>query len=211
MSEVIRILLADDHPTLRVGLRVLLDQAPDVEVVGEAEDGEEALALIEALAPDVAVLDCQLPGMSGPQVAAEMQRRGLPTKVLALSSYSDDHYVRGMLEAGAVGYLLKSEAPEVIVAAVRAAVEGESYFSPPVVEKVAAWARGERPGGLTEREQEVLRLVAEGLGNKEIAQKLIISPLTVRKHASNVYQKLGVSGRREAVAEAEALDILRTR
>ena len=83
-------------------------------------------------------------GMSGPQVAAEIKRRGLPTRVLALSSYSDDHYVRGMLEAGAVGYLLKSEAPEVIVAAVRAAVEGESYFSPPVVEKVAAWARGER-------------------------------------------------------------------
>ena len=208
MSEVIRILLADDHPTLRVGLRVLLDQAPDVEVVGEAEDGEEALALIEALAPDVAVLDCQLPGMSGPQVAAEMQRRGLSTKVLALSSYSDDHYVRGMLEAGAVGYLLKSEAPEVIVAAVRAAVEGESYFSPPVVEKVAAWARGERPGGLTERELEVLRLVAEGLSNKEIAQGLQMTRRTVEFHVSNILKKLGVTSRVEAAMWAREQGVI---
>ncbi|MBC7248736.1 MAG: response regulator transcription factor, partial [Anaerolineae bacterium] len=96
MSEIIRVLLADDHPTLRVGLRVLLNQAPDVEVVGEAEDGAEALALIEALVPDVAVLDCQLPGMSGPQVAVEIKRRGLPAKVLALSAYDEDRYLWGM-------------------------------------------------------------------------------------------------------------------
>ncbi|MCD6552860.1 MAG: response regulator transcription factor [Anaerolineae bacterium] len=203
MSEVIRILLADDHPTLRVGLRVLLDQAPDVEVVGEAEDGEEALALIEALAPDVAVLDCQLPGMSGPQVAAEMQRRGLPTKVLALSSYSDDHYVRGMLEAGAVGYLLKSEAPEVIVAAVRSAVEGGSYCSPPVASKIAAWARGDLPAGLTRREIEVLRLVAEGLSNKEIAHRLKVTERTAEFHVGNILRKLGVASRVEAAMWAK--------
>ncbi len=129
MSRTIRVLLADDHPTLRLGLRVLLDQAPNVEVMGEAEDGEEALAQIEALQPNVVVLDCQLPRMSGPEVAAEIKQRGLHTKVLALSAYSDDRYVRGMLEAGAVGYLLKSEAPEVIVAAVRAAAREEGYFS----------------------------------------------------------------------------------
>ena len=151
----------------------------------------------------MAVLDCQLPGMSGPQVAAEMQRRGLPTKVLALSSYSDDHYVRGMLEAGAVGYLLKSEAPEVIVAAVRAAVEGESYFSPPVVEKVAAWTRGERPGGLTERELEVLRLVVEGLDNREIAQKLQVTKRTAEFHVGNILKKLGVTSRVEAAMWAK--------
>ncbi|MGQ9718066.1 MAG: response regulator, partial [Anaerolineae bacterium] len=121
MSKAIRVLLADDHPILRLGLRVLLDQAPDVEVVGEAENGEEALTLIEALVPDVAVLDCQLPGLEGTRVALEIQRRGLPVRVLALSAYDDERYVRGMLEAGAAGYLLKDEAPEMIVVAVRAA------------------------------------------------------------------------------------------
>ena len=214
MRKAIRVLLADDHPTLRVGLRVLLDQASDVEVVGEAEDGEEALALIEALAPDVVVLDCQLPGMSGPQVAAEMQRQGLPTKVLALSSYSDDRYVWGMLEAGAVGYLLKSEAPEVIVEAVRAAGRGVAPlrpFSPPVAEKacpewnrrVAAWARGELPAGLTRREIEVLRLVAEGLSNKEIAQKLQVTKRTAEFHVSNILKKVGVASRVEAAMWAK--------
>jgi len=196
MSEIIRVLLADDHPTLRVGLRVLLDQAPDVEVVGEAEDGAEALALIEATQPDVAVLDCRLPGMSGPQVAVEIKRRGLPTKVLALSSYSDDYYVRGMLEAGAVGYLLKSETPEVIVAAVRVAGSGVAPlrpFSPPVAAKIDAWARGELPAGLTRREIEVLRLVAEGLSNREIAQALSVTVWTVSFHISNILKKLGVA------------------
>jgi len=203
MSKTIRVLLADDHPTLRLGLRVLLDQAPDVEVVGEAEDGEEALALIEALAPDVAVLDCQLPGMEGAEVAAEVRRRGLPTQVLALSAYDDDRYVQEMLEAGAVGYLLKEEAPETIVAAVRAAARGERYFSPPVMAKVVAWVRGERPGGLTEREVEVLKLVAEGLSNKEIAHKLRVKKRTVEFHVGNILRKLGVASRVEAAVWAK--------
>jgi DNA-binding NarL/FixJ family response regulator len=198
MSKTIRVLLADDHPTLRLGLRVLLDQALDVEVVGEAEDGEEALALIESLVPDVAVLDCQLPEMEGTEVAQEIRRRGLPVRVLALSAYDDEHYVRGMLEAGAAGYLLKDEAPEVIVAAVRTAARGEGYFSPPVAAKVAAWARGERPAGLTEREVEVLRLVAEGLSNKEIARILSITVRTVDFHISNILKKLDVTSRVEA-------------
>ncbi len=100
-------LLADDHLTLWLGLRVLLDQAPDVEVVGEAEDGEEALAVIEALMPDVAVLDCRLPGMEGTRIALEIQRRGLPVRVLALSAYDDNRYLQKMWAAGALGYLLK--------------------------------------------------------------------------------------------------------
>jgi DNA-binding NarL/FixJ family response regulator len=203
MSKTTRVLLADDHPTLRLGLRVLLDQAPDVEVVGEAENGEEALALIESLMPDVAVLDCQLPGMEGTQVALEIQQRGLLVRVLALSSYDDDRYVRGMLEAGAVGYLLKEEAPETIVAAVRAAAQGEGYFSPPVAAKVAAWVRGERPGGLTEREVEVLQLVEEGLSNKEIAQTLSITVRTVDFHVSNILKKLEVTSRVEAAVWAK--------
>jgi len=208
MGEVIRVLLADDHPALRMGIRVLLDQAPDVEVVGEAESGEEALALIEALAPDVAVLDCQLPGMGGVEVAQEMARRGLAVRVLALSAYDYEQYVQGMLAAGAVGYLLKEEAPGVILAAVRGAARGEGYFSPKVVVKVTAWARRERPGGLTEREMEVLRLAAQGLSNKEIAQTLSISARTADFHVSNILKKLGAASRVEAAVWAKERGIV---
>jgi len=161
------LLLADDHPTLWLGPQVLLERAPDVEVVGEAEDGEEALALIEALVPDVAVLECKLPVLEGTEVAQEIRRRDLPVQVLALSAY------------------------------------GEGYFSPPVAAKVAAWTRGERPGGLTEREVEVLRLVAKGLSNKEIAQTLSITVRTVDFHISNILKKLEVTSRVEAAVWAK--------
>ena len=143
LAEPIRVLLADDHPALRVGLRVLLDRAPDIEVVGETGDGPETLAQIEALQPDVVVLDCELPGMPGAEVARQVRQRGLQTHVLALSAYSDDRYVQGMLEAGAVGYVLKEEAPETIAEAVRAAQRGQATFSPPVAARAAAWARGD--------------------------------------------------------------------
>ncbi len=136
-------------------------------------------------------------------MAQEIRRRGLPVRVLALSAYDDERYVRGMLEAGAVGYLLKDEAPETIVAAVRAAARGEGYFSPPVAAKVAAWVRGERPGGLTEREVEVLKLVAKGLSNKEIAHKLKVKKRTVEFHVGNILRKLGVASRVEAAVWAK--------
>lgn len=202
-TEVIRVLLADDHPTVRVGLRVLLEQAPDIDVVGEAEDGREALALIDDLAPDVAVVDCELPDIEGPQVAQEIRQREFPVRVLALSAYDDERYVRGMLEAGAVGYLLKEEAPETIVAAVRAAVRGEGYFSPGVASKVDAWARSEPPGGLTQREVDVLRLVAEGYTNARIAQALNIAERTVAFHVSNILKKLNAASRIDAAMWAK--------
>ncbi|RLC98281.1 MAG: DNA-binding response regulator [Chloroflexi bacterium] len=203
-----RVLLADDHPALRLGLRVLLERAPDVELVGEAEDGEEALALIEKLQPDVVVLDCELPEMEGVEVAQEIRRRDLPVRVLALSSYDDERYVRGMLDAGAVGYLLKDEAPQAIVAAVRAAARGEGYFSPAVAAKVTAWSRGERPGGLTEREVEVLTLVAEGLPNKQIASQLQVAERTVNFHVSNILHKLGAASRVEATVWAKEQGVI---
>ena len=196
----IRVLLADDHPALRVGLRVLLEQASDVEVVGDAGDGREALDRIEELRPDVAVLDCQLPEIQGTEVAAEIRRRGLATRVLALSAYRDERYVRGMMKAGAVGYLLKDEAPRVIVAAVQAAARGESWFSPEVAARVAAWQRGERSEqpDLTEREMEVLQLVAKGKSNKEIAYALNVTERTIEFHVGNILSKLGVASRVEA-------------
>ncbi len=204
----ITVLLADDHPTLRLGLRVLLDREPDIAVVAEAENGEEALAKVLAHRPDVAVLDCQLPGLAGPEVAREIRQRGLPTRVLALSAYRYEHYIRGMLEAGAVGYLLKEEAPEAIVEAVRAAVQGRGYFSPGVADLVQAILEGKGPAPLTEREQEVLRLMAEGLSNKEIAARLGCSERTVAFHVGNILQKLGAVSRTEAVVKAKERGML---
>lgn len=203
-ASPIRILLADDHPALRVGLRVLLEQG-GVEVVGEAGDGLTALAQIVDLQPDVAVLDCRLLGMAGADVAAEVRRRGLPVRVLALSAYSDEPHVRAMVDAGAAGYLLKDEAPGVIVAAVRAVAQGGGWFSPSVATQVAAWARGESagPGGLTAREWEVLRLVAAGKANKAVALALGVAERTVEFHVSNILAKLGVASRVEAAVWAK--------
>lgn len=203
MTETIHVLLADDHPALRIGLRVLLERAPDVKLVGEAESGEETLTLIETLQPDVVILDCELPGLKGAEVAQKIQQRNLPVRVLALSAYDNERYVRGMLDAGAVGYLLKDEAPKTIVAAVRATARGEGHFSPAVATKVAAWAREERPGGLTERELEVLQLVAEGLSNKEIAHRLKVKKRTVEFHLGNILKKLEVASRVEAAVWAK--------
>lgn len=202
MGEVIRVLLADDHPALRMGLRVLLDQAPDIEVVAETGNGEETLRQIEALQPDVVMLDCQLPGMDGVEVAQEIVRRGLPVRVLALSAYDSEEYIGGMLAARAVGYLLKEEAPGVIVAAVREAAVGESYFSPKVAAKVAARAWGTQTGGLTQREAAVLRLVVQGETNMSIARELGISEKTIEKHLNAVFRKLGFASRVEAAVWA---------
>jgi len=208
VTKAIRVLLADDHPTLRLGLRLVLDQAPDIEVVGEAATGDEALALIEASTPAVAVIDCLLPGMSGMEVAAGLRERDLPVRVLALSAYADEAYVRGMLVAGALGYLLKEEAPGVIVAAVRGAMHGETHFSPSVAAQIAAWARGELPGGLTERELEVLQWAAGGLSNKEIAHELDIKERTVEFHVGHILEKLGMRSRVEAALWAKEQGIV---
>ena len=182
-------------------------------MVGEAGDGVETLAQIEELQPDVTVLDCQLPGMSGVELAAEAERRHLNTRILALSAYRDERYVSGMLQAGAVGYILKDEAPTVIAAAVRAAARGEEWFSPAVAAQVAAWRRGEHPArfDLSDRELAVLRLVAEGKTNKEIARALKVTERTVEFHVSNLLRKLGVASRVEAAvwAKAQRLDGIR--
>jgi DNA-binding NarL/FixJ family response regulator len=198
--DEIRVLLVDDHPALRVGLRVLLEQA-GIAVIGETGGGREALALIADLQPNVAVLDCQLPDWEGTAVAMEIKRRGLPTRVLALSSYSDARYVHAMIDAGAAGYLLKDEAPERIVEAVRAAANGKSVWTAEQILRAQRWQEEvkDRWAQLTAREREVLMLVAVGQSNKQIARGLKLSTKAVEYHVTNTLSKLDVGSRAEAI------------
>jgi DNA-binding NarL/FixJ family response regulator len=199
----IRVLLVDDHPPFRIGMRVLLEQNPAISVVGEASSGAETLRLAAALQPDVVVLDCQLPDMDGPAVAAALREQETPLRVLALSAYDDLKYIRGLLAAGAMGYLLKNEAVEVVVAAVQAAAMGRAYFSATVAAQLAQVARPEplvEPP--TAREREVLAELALGRTNAEIARQLGISERTVRFHIENLFGRLGVENRVEAVMKA---------
>lgn len=198
----IRVFLADDHPPLRLGLRVLLEQCADIRVIGESGDGQNALAQIENLRPDIAVIDCQLPTLDGVQVANEIKRRRLPTRVLALSSYAEERYVRGMLNADAVGYLLKEEAPEQIVEAVRAAARGEARFSARILQQIAKFHQTPYPLLLTERETEIAQRIARGMTNKAIAQELGISDKAVEKHVSTIFEKWHVKSRAEIAARA---------
>jgi DNA-binding NarL/FixJ family response regulator len=155
----------------------------------------DAMVQIGALLPDVTILDCRLRGVEGAQVAMEIQRRGLPTRVLAFSAHLEDHHLRKMMEAGAVGYLLKEESAEVIVAAIRAAARGEGWFSPEVVSRMAAWAGGEslKPTGPTRRELEILELIAKGRTNADIAKALNITERTVAFHVESLLAKLSAS------------------
>ena len=196
----IRVLLADDHPALRVGLRVLLDREPDIDVVAEAADGAELLSRMREGEPHVVVLDCQLPGTSGVAIAAMLHESAPPVRVLALSAYDDDRYLAGMAKAGARGYLLKSEAPGQIVAAVRAVNRGEELWTADQRARIERWrAEVERVrASLTASELEVLQYIADGLSNKEIASALSITVRTTDFHASNIFRKLGVISRVEA-------------
>lgn len=209
MMDTVRILLADDHPIVRDGVRLLLERAPDLVVVGEAGDGPEALQLVAALRPDVLVLDVALPGLSGIEVARRLRAAGSPVRVLVLSAHDDEACVRGVLSSGAAGYLLKDEARQTIVDAVRGVARGERGW---LSRRVAAHAfrcegaadRG-APGAspaLTPREREVLRLVAQGQDNARIAGALGISVETVRTHVTAILGKLRVRSRADAVAWA---------
>ncbi len=202
---MIRVLLVDDHPALRVGLRVLLDREPDIEVVGETADGEETIALCEALAVDVIVLDCQLPGLEGAAVAARLRYRSHPARIVALSAYDDDRYIAAMVKAGAGGYLLKNEAPGQIVGAVRHVAGGETLWSDDQLVRATRWEEeiAQVRDSLTEREREVLSLVAESLSNKEIAQRLVVTVRTVDFHVSNILRKLDAVSRVEAAVWAQ--------
>ena len=200
----IRVILADDHPVTRGGIRNLLEKAPDIKVVGEANDGAEALRLVAELAPDVLLLDMEMPGIKGVEVARKLQAASAPVRILALSAYDDKQYILELLASGASGYLVKEEVPETIVEAVRGVARGEQgWVSRRVAAQMVSWTREEPEKlGLTDREIEVLRLVVAGKTNQEIGLALNISEKTVEKHLDGVFTKLGVSSRVEAAVRA---------
>lgn len=200
----IRVLLAEDHPVVRSGIKDLLRSSQDIEVVGEAGDGQEAYLLVQEKKPDVLLLDLQLPVMDGVELAEKLAKEKNPVKILVLSSFSDGEYITEMLSLGISGYLIKDEVPQNILNAIRGVSQGEQGW---VSREVAAMLgqltiQGEERGQLTPREEEVLGLVVEGQTNREIAYNLGISEKTVEKHLHNVFKKLDVSSRVEAAVLA---------
>ncbi len=203
-SKTIRVLLADDHAVVRKGIRDFLEEDETLQVIGEANDGEEALALIARDAPDVAVFDIQMPRLNGLDATRRVKKEFPNVQVLILTAYDDDPYLFAALQAGASGYLLKTSSAEELLHAVRAVAEGETALSPAVAKKLVRRASGHSEQEdinepLTERELDVLRLAAQGLGNKQIGAALNISDRTAQGHLANIYAKLHVATRTEAV------------
>jgi len=208
--QVIRVVVVDDHALHRDGTRQILDAHPDLLVVGDASSGEVALALINQLRPDVVLMDIRLPGMNGIEVTRRLTRDHPEVHVLMVSAYDEDEYVRGALEAGAAGYLSKTAPGKELVQAVRAVAGGTSVLQSGLTARLMVSSRQHERDAcdLTERELAVLSLLAEGLHNREVAARLGISSRTVDRHCDNIYAKLGVGSRTEAVVRAISSKLL---
>jgi DNA-binding NarL/FixJ family response regulator len=204
----ITLLIVDDHPVVRDGLRGMFAGAPGFEVLAEAANGREAVALAADLRPDVVLMDLRMPGGGGVEAITEIMTRGLPSKVLVLTTYDTDSDTIPAIEAGATGYLLKDAPRDELFNAVRAAAEGRAVLSPAIASRLVNRVRAPRSGALSARELEVLRLVAKGTANREIAAELFISQATVKTHLTHIYAKLGVKDRAAAVATAYDQGIL---
>jgi len=210
----IRVVVADDHPIVRLGICNALRDEPSIEVVGEAADGSQAVQLALALQPDVFILDIQMPEKDGVAVARELRASCPDVRILVLSAHADDRYVLGMLSEGLDGYLLKDDAVEQVVSAVHTVAQGETWLSPQIASKVVRHSTGREPSSRlgpdqpTEREMEVLELMAQGLSNDEIAESLCVTERTVRFHVSNLFAKLRTSSRVETVVKAIRLGLV---
>ncbi|MFC5724409.1 response regulator [Streptomyces gamaensis] len=206
----VRVLLVDDHPVVRRGLRAMVDDLPDVSAVGEAADGAEALRLLDDGArPDVVLMDLQMgSGMHGVEATRRITARPGAPAVLILTTYSTDADILAAVEAGATGYLLKDAPPEEVATAVHAAARGETVLAPTVAARLLGRVRAGRPA-LSPRESEILGLLAEGLPNRQISRRLFISEATVKTHLVHIYGKLGVDSRTAAVAAGLAAGLIR--
>jgi DNA-binding NarL/FixJ family response regulator len=209
MSDI-HVLLADDHAVVRSGLRMLLESQSDITIVGEAQNGREAVERVEVLKPDVVLMDIEMPDMNGIEATKRIKQVAPATAVLALTMYEDDQYFFEMLHAGAAGYIPKRAAPDELVSAIRAASRGEVFLYPSLagrlvqdyLQRAAAGTQPAVNDDLTPREREVLVLVAEGLSNAEIADRLVISAKTVDRHRENIMRKLNLHNRVELVKYA---------
>jgi len=205
-----RVLLVEDHIVVRQGIKALLSEEADLEIVGEADNGREALVLVEKLHPDVVLMDISMPGLNGIEATHQICQRHDDVKVVILSMYASEEYVFQVLRAGAAGYVLKQSDSSEVLTAIRAALAGGSFLSPPIsraviddyIHRAEARGQGDDLDPLTSREREVLQLLAEGFSNKEIAEQLSISVKTVESHRSNMMSKLDVSNKTELVKYA---------
>ena len=215
-GDTIRVILADDHAVVRAGLKAVLRTAKDIEVVGEASDGKAAVALVERLKPDVAIMDLSMGEVDGKSATKEIVAKSLPTRVLVLTMHAEEDYLVPLLEAGAAGYLVKSAADRELVDAVRAVAAGDLYVRPGaagvlakgLTRKDPRQADRDRFEKLTERERDVLRLTAQGYSAPEIGEKLFISPKTVDTYKQRIQEKLGFGHRSDYVQFALRLGLL---
>jgi DNA-binding NarL/FixJ family response regulator len=205
---MIRILLVDDHPVVRHGLRGMLDAEPDLSVVGEASSGAEGVARAAELTPDIVLMDLRMPGGDGVEATGRILAAAPTTRVVVLTTYEADRDILRAIEAGACGYLLKDASPAELAGAVRAAARGETVLAPSVAKTLVRQVRSPAPPALSAREAQVLRLVAKGMTNADIGRELFISEATVKTHLLRVFAKLDVADRTAAVTTAMTHDLL---
>ena len=216
MSDKVRVLIADDHTIVRSGVRLLLQAEPDIEVVGEALNGHEAVALAESLRPDVVLMDIAMPGTDGLEATRQIKARFPDTHVLVLTMHRSDEYFFEMLKAGASGYVLKGAETNELIGAIRAVARGEVFLYPTMAKQLLQDYLNRLKEGaglsqptLTPREREILRLLAEGYSNKEIAERLIVSPSTIHSHRTNLMRKLNLSSRHDLIRYARERGLIR--
>ncbi len=206
MEKKIRVLLADDHPVVRAGIQAFVAAESDMQVVGESTNGDQVRETCVHLKPDVLLLDMNMPGPPPADTVSHLKEHCPNTKVLVLTAYDNDFYVRGVIGAGAAGYVLKDEAPEAVVRAIRTVIKGDTWYSRPIVKKLAQWQASESAvideTALTSREFDILKLIARGCNNAQIAEALGIAEQTTRNYISKIYEKLNVSSRAEAIVWA---------